>query len=405
MGTRNEDTNIGHQPPVITRKHFFQIRYSFFKLTVKFKAANLPIMKLKYFTFYCVIGLLFFSCRTSDDSTFPRRENISESVYASGLIKALYQYQAFANANGTVQEIFVQEGDTVKKGTPILSIFNESARLNRESAELNRAYADRQANQTKLKDLEISIAYSKTKHQNDSLLYERQKRLREQGIGTAVDLEQRQLAFENSKTSYEASKLRYLDLKREIDYNERSASKNLSISRALESDLVLKSEVDGRVYALLREKGEMVNAQTPLAVLGSDREFILEMQVDEYDIVKIQRGQKILVSMDSYRGEVFEAIVTKINPLMDEQSKSFMVEGVYINVPSVLYPNLTLEANIIIQSKENALILPRSYILNEKYVITTDNDTVPVQLGLKDYQKAEIISGIDEKTQVIKPGK
>lgn len=362
-------------------------------------------MKLKYFTFFYAIGFLFFSCGTSDDRTFPKRENISESVYASGLIRARYQYQAFANANGTVQEIFVQEGDTVKKGTPILSIFNESARLNRESAELNRAYADRQANQTRLKDLEISIAYSKTKYQNDSLLFERQKRLKDQGIGTAVDLEQRQLAFDNSRTSYEASKLRYLDLKREIDYNERSASKNLSISRALESDLVLKSEVDGRLYALLREKGEMVNAQTPLAVLGSDREFILEMQVDEYDIVKVQRGQKILVSMDSYRGEVFEAMVTKINPLMNEQSKSFMVEGVFITEPPVLYPNLTLEANIIIQSKENALILPRSYILNEKYVITADNDTIAVQLGLKDYQKAEIISGIDEKTEVIKPGK
>jgi HlyD family secretion protein len=362
-------------------------------------------MKLKYFTFCFALGLLFFSCSSSEEKIFPIRENISESVYASGLIKARYQYQAFANANGIVQEIFVQEGDTVKIGTPILSIFNESARLNRENAELNRAYADRQANQTRLRDLELSIEYARTKYQNDSLLYERQKRLRDQEIGTTVDLEQRQLAFDNSKTSYEASKLRYLDLKREIDYNERSASKNLSISRALESDLVLKSKVDGRVYALLKEKGEMVNAQTPLAVLGSDKEFILEMQVDEYDIVKIQRGQKIMVSMDSYRGEIFEAIIVKINPLMDEQSKSFTVEGVFINQPDVLYPNLTLEANIVIQSKENALILPRSYVLNEKFVITSEKDTIAVQLGLKDYQKAEIISGIDEKTEVIKPGK
>lgn len=362
-------------------------------------------MRLNSFVLLCLILVLIFSCSPSEDRVFPQRENITESVYASGLIRARYQYQAFANANGIIQELFVEEGDTVKIGTPILAIFNESARLNRESAELNRAYADRQANQTRLRDLEMSIDYSKTKYQNDSLLLERQKRLRGQGIGTAVDLEQRQLVFDNSKTAYEGSKLRYQDLKREIDYNERSASKNLSISKALESDLVLKSEVDGKVYALLKEKGEMVNAQTPLAVIGSDREFILEMQVDEYDIVKIQRGQKILVSMDSYRGEVFEAIVTKVNPLMDERSKSFTVEGVFITEPPVLYPNLTLEANIVIQAKENALILPRPFILNEKYVITTDGDTIEVQLGLKDYQKAEIISGIDEKTEVVKPGK
>lgn len=360
-------------------------------------------MNFNSFSLLCLIAVTIFSCRPSEERIFPQRENITESVYASGIIRARYQYQAFANANGIIQEIFVEEGDTVIKGTPILSIFNESARLNRESAELNRAYADRQANQTRLKDMEISIEYSRTKYQNDSLLFERQKRLKEQGIGTATELEQRQLAFENAKTTYESSKLRYLDLKREIEYNERSATKNLSISRALESDLVLKSEVDGRVYALLKEKGEMVNNQTALAVLGSDREFILEMQVDEYDIVKIQRGQQISVAMDSYRGEVFEAIVTKVNPLMDERSKSFTVEGVFITEPGVLHPNLTLEANIIIAAKENALVLPRPYILNEKYVITIDEDTVQVQLGLKDYQKAEVISGIDERTQVVKP--
>ncbi|HSI76939.1 MAG TPA: biotin/lipoyl-containing protein, partial [Lunatimonas sp.] len=206
---------------------------------------------------FMILGMVLlgiFSCSSSEEKIFPTRENISESVYASGLIRSRYQYQAYANANGIIQEIFVEEGDTVDVGTPILSISNEAARLNRENAELNRAYADRQANQTRLNDLEMSIAFSKTKYENDSLLLERQKRLRDQGIGAAVDLEQRQLAFDNSRTAYETSRLRYLDLKREIDFNERSASKNLAITRALESDLVLKSEIKGRVYAILKEK-------------------------------------------------------------------------------------------------------------------------------------------------------
>jgi len=362
-------------------------------------------MKLKYIMFCFAIGLLFFSCSSSEEKIFPTRENISESVYASGLIKARYQYQAFANANGIVQEIFIDEGDTVEIGTPVLSISNATTKLNRENAELNRAYADRQANQAKLKDLELSIEYSKAKYQNDSLLLERQKRLRDQGIGTKVELEQRQLAFDNSKTAFETTKLRYLDLKREIDYTERSSSKNLAITQALESDLILKSEINGRAYAILKEKGEMVNPQTPLAVLGSADEYILEMQVDEYDIVKISRGQKIVVSMDSYRGETFEGIITKVNPIMDEQSKSFTVEGIFVDEPKVLYPNLTLEANIIIQSKEDVLTLPRNFIINDQYVLNSNRDTTSVRLGIKDYQKAEILQGIDENTEIIKPQK
>jgi len=361
---------------------------------------------MKYFNaIFLGLSFLIFSCDSSQESISPKRENISESVYASGLIRSRNQYQAFANANGIVQEIFVSEGDSVKIGSPILLIYNESAILNRESAELTRAYTDRKVNQTQLRELENNIENAKNKWLNDSLLYERQKRLKDQEVGSAVDLEQRQLAFENSRNAYQSAKLNYLDAKREIEYNEKSAVKKLSISKALESDLVLKSEIQGKVYSILKEKGEMVNANTPLAVVGSAAEFLLEMQVDEYDIVKVKLGQKILVTMDSYRGQTFEATVAKIYPLMDGQSKSFLVEGTFTKEPVILYPNLTLEANIIIQTKENALTLPRNFILNEGFVINADKDTLAVKLGLKDYQKAEILEGIDEKTVVIKPSK
>lgn len=350
-----------------------------------------------------VASIQIFSCSSSEEKIYPSRENITESVYASGSIRARYQYQAYLNAIGTVQEVFMEEGDSVEVGTPILVIANESTRVNRELAELNRTYADRQANQNRLKDLEMNISYTKNKLTNDSLLWARQERLRSQGIGSSVELEQRQLAYENSLTAYETALLKFEDLKREIDFNERSAAKNLSISKALESDLVLKSEVKGILYSLLKEKGEMVNNQTPLAIIGSGEEYILEMLVDEYDIAKIKRGQKILVNMDSYRGEVFEAVVSKINPIMDERNKTFLVEGVFVSGPSVLYPNLSLEANIIIESKENTLLIPRSYILNERFVITSSGDTVEVVLGMKDFQKAEILEGIDPKTALVKP--
>jgi len=90
---------------------------------------------------------------------------------------------------------------------------------------------------------------------------------------------------------------------------------------------------------------------------------------------------------------------------MNEASKSFLVEGVFVNAPAVLYPNLTLEANIVIEVKEDALILPRSHILDDRFVINAEGDTLPVKLGLKDLQKAEILEGIDETTAVIKPAK
>lgn len=56
----------------------------------------------------------------------------------------------------------------------------------------------------------------------------------------------------------------------------------------------------------------MVTPQTPLAVIGDATVFILEMQIEEYDIAKIKLGQIVLLTMDSYKEEVFEASVSKI---------------------------------------------------------------------------------------------
>lgn len=147
----------------------------------------------------------------------------------------------------------------------------------------------------------------------------------------------------------------------------------------------------------------MVNVQTPLAVIGDAAAFILELQVDEYDITAIRPGQEVKVSMDSYKGEVFNATVTKVYPIMNERTKTATVEAVFVNPPSSLYPNLTLEANIILQVKENTLTLLRKFIVDDRYVINQAGDTIPVKIGIQDYMKAEILEGVSEKDVLIKP--
>lgn len=353
-----------------------------------------------------LLGLLFFifSCSNgSGERISPEVKSITESVYASGNIKAIDQYDAFTNASGPIQEIFVEEGDSVAIGTPLLAVFSEREKLSRENAELAKSYADLQANQSRLRDLQLSIDLNKSKMQNDSLLFVRQKSLHDQNIGTEIEFEQKKLNWENSKTAYESALIRYNDLKREIEFNSSSASKNLAISKVLESDYVLKSKINGKVYALLKERGEMVTPQVALAVLGSADEFLLELQVDEYDISKVEVGQRVSVSMDSYKGQVFEAVVSKIYPLMDMQSKSFKVEAKFTISPPQLYPNLTLEANIITEVKDQALVIPRAYLIADSLVVNENEDTLLVKVGIRNYQFAEILEGIDASTVLLKP--
>ncbi|MDN3689250.1 efflux RND transporter periplasmic adaptor subunit [Cyclobacterium jeungdonense] len=343
------------------------------------------------------------SCHTQVEKIVPERNNITLSVYASGKVVSKDQYEVKPNTAGYIREIHVSEGDLVQKGTVLFSLSNETTLLNEEIASLSRSFSERQNNLERLQELEVQIELAKSEMVHDSILVERQIRLRESGIGTDLELEQRLLSYAQRKTAYTGLKLKKETLDRELDHNENTAKKNLEKASALANDLEIKSNIDGKVYSLLKEKGELVNSQNALAIVGNSDEFLLELLVDEYDISQIQPGQEAKISLDSYQDQVFDARITKINPMMDSGNKSFLVEASFVTKPPTLYPNLTLEANIIIEVKENALLIPSSYIFQGNQVISAEGDTLQVTIGIKNYSETEIISGIDGTTELIKP--
>lgn len=349
------------------------------------------------------LSVIAFSCKQSIESTTPTHENISESVYASGIIKSKNQYNAYSTVNGLIQDILVTEGDLVKKGDALIRIVNESSRLNTSNAKLASEYADLLANADKLKVAKINceLAYSKLK--NDSLLFVRQKNLRSQGIGSLNEFEQRELVYKNSVTNYEVSLMNYHDLKRQLEFNSNQAKNNLKISSTLTGEYTVKADNNSKVYKILKEKGEYVNTLNPVAILGDATEFLLEMKVDEFDIARLREGQKVLVTMDSYKGKVFEANLTKIEPIMNEQTRSFTVEAQFISKPELLYPNLTAEANIIMRTRENALTIPRNYLFEDSLVLVNKKEKRKVVIGLMDYEKVEILSGLTRSDMIYKP--
>jgi multidrug efflux pump subunit AcrA (membrane-fusion protein) len=355
---------------------------------------------------YLPLALLLLwlaSCSGKQEKTQPTVENISESVYASGVVKSRNQYQVFPTVSGIIQQIMVTEGDVVRKGDPLLKVENEAARLNTENAQLAAEYARVSANADKLNELQAAIDLARSKKHNDSLLLVRQRNLWAKQIGTRVDLEQMELNYQNSVTAYRSAVLRYNDLKKQLEFAARQSQKNLQISQTMAGDYTVKSETNGKVYSVLREQGELVSPQIPVAVIGDANEFILELQVDEYDIARVKPGQRVLLNLDSYRGQVFEAEVYKINPAMNERTRSFTVEASFVKAPPELYPNLTTEANIIIQAKENALTIPREYLLEDSFVQKENDERVKVKTGLKDYQKVEILEGLTKEDVIVKP--
>ncbi len=350
-----------------------------------------------------IAGISLFACSKKEASISPTSGNITESIYASGTIKSADQYQAFVSVSGIIEEIYVKEGQQVSIGTPLLRISNETQKYNLENAQLAANFNDVANNQGKLTEAEAIVQTAKAKLKLDSSLYSRQKALWSQQVGTRIEFEQKELNYQSSKANYLSANQRYKDLKRQINFGAAQTKKNVQISARQNEDFILKSKVNGTVFSLLKEKGELVSPQTPIATLGNSKNFRLEMQVDEHDIFKVKLGQKVAITFDAYKNQYFEAEVNKIASIMNERNKTFLIEAQFTKAPEKLYPNVTFEASIILQSKQNVLILPRNYIKNDSIVTLVDGSKRIVKLGLTDFQKAEVISGLSVKDQVIKP--
>lgn len=76
-----------------------------------------------------MVCLLMLSCKNKQETIKPIEEGITESVYASGIIKSTNQYNVFSTVNGVIAEILVKEGDVVNKGDAILKLVNTNAQL------------------------------------------------------------------------------------------------------------------------------------------------------------------------------------------------------------------------------------------------------------------------------------
>lgn len=354
-----------------------------------------------------LLGLLIVilvSCAEEDTGIKPQISDITQSVYASGNVKAVGQYDVYSTTTGILKNIMVDEGDTVGRGDTLFVIDNKVSELNYDNAnvalELSRENAS--ATSERLQELKDNVDIAYERLMQDSMLHVRQAKLWEQRIGSKLELEQRKLAFENASAAYKSAVYRLQQFKQDAEASYQQAQNMASLNKKLLSDFTIVSEMDGRVYGINKEQGELVSPQTSLGVVGAADTFEIALQVDENDIVQIQQGQKVLVTMDSYNKQVFEASVTTVYPLLNERTRSFTVICQFTKGPPVLYPNLTVEANIIIDAKRNKVVIPRDYLIDGSYVLLKNNERAKIETGIIDYRYVEVLSGLDTSQMIYK---
>lgn len=354
--------------------------------------------------FFIFILFTFVSCNKKSEMIYPQKIDLTESVYSSVTIQPDSLYQAFAIVSGILDKNLVEEGDVVTKDQPIIQIINSTPKLNTQNARLSLELAQEnyQGKDAILSSIKDEISAAILQNQNDSIYYFRQKNIWDQNIGSKAEYDAKQLKYQLSLNNLNLLKSKYIQTKNELETALKQAKNIYKTSLIATKDFMVTSMINGKIYALYKNQGEIISTLEPLASIGSASDFIVEMLIDEVDIVKIAIGQKVIISLDAYQGQVFTGKVSKIYPKKDERNQTFMVEALFDEAPDKLFPGLSGEANIVIATKKDVLSIPKDY-LTEGNKVKTDDGLQSIETGLENMDFVEVLSGITDKTGIYKP--
>jgi multidrug efflux pump subunit AcrA (membrane-fusion protein) len=345
------------------------------------------------------------ACNDNKQVMKPAYKQLTEAVYASGNLLPRNEYKVFALAEGYLTKR-VEDGDSVSAGQVLFELESDVQRIRSQNA--REQYRIAQANYVKdspvLQELEAVLASAKAKLQIDSINYVRYKNLLENKATTRIDYDRASLSYETARNEYASLKNRYQKTRTQLLAELQNAEAQYKINAEQHANYTIKSRIDGMVYEIYKEAGEMVRPNEPIALLGNKNEVYLKLNVDELDINKIKVGQEVLVKIDTYPDQIFKAQVTKIYPMLNEREQIFRIDASFVEPPQNLYAGLTVEANIIINRKEQALTIPKSFVsANDSVKIEKDGKihSVKIRKGIENMEFVEVLAGLDTNSILI----
>jgi multidrug efflux pump subunit AcrA (membrane-fusion protein) len=335
----------------------------------------------------------------------PERKTIVDAVFASGHTENKYQYTVMANVEGLIRQAYVVEGDTVHGGQRLFRIQNDVQRTQVANAATNLDFARTNAAEgsPQILQLEAQITQAQKKLSVDSVNYLRYSKLvKTQAVSTS-DYDNARLTYQNSQSGLLVLEKNLADLRHNLNLNVDNARAQYDIQKENDKYYDVTSAGDGVVMNVNKKTGDYIKKGDAIAVMGTGS-VIIKLDIAEDDIRRVRVGQKTLISLNSEKDKTYNAVITKIYPSFSAADQSFVVEADFDVVPDHLLNGTQLQANIIIGTKENALVIPSYCLVNDSFVLVKGSpDKRPVQVGIRTLEWVEITAGLKEGEPVLAP--
>jgi HlyD family secretion protein len=222
-------------------------------------------------------------------------------------------------------------------------------------------------------------------------------------------------AFETAKSEHE--RVESLVRARTIaSYEREGARRMLELSRANLEKSLIRAPFEGIITELNLEAGELSQITTPdpraKVRLVDLRPRYIEAEIDEVDLRFVQVGAEARVEVLATRAEAFNARVRRVIPFVStlrEQDRTAQVELELEHGAPLLPPGASADVEIVAARRVGVTTVPTRAVLGRagsRYVFRFDSGVArkaPVEVGLGNYERTEVISGITEGARLVLP--
>jgi len=342
----------------------------------------------------------------NDSYTTPKEKPLVEAVYASGFVVSDQEYQVFSQVDGTLSRILVKEGEEIKKDQPLLVIESnqQNARYTVAKDAFEMAKKNYDENSAVMRELKAALASAHSKLEFDSMNFVRYGNLLKVNATTRNDYDRMKLAYENSRNELSLQMSHMEKTKNDLYLAYQNAENQWKIAQEESGNYQLRSEVDGMVFKLMKEPGELVRRSEAVAVVGRKGNYFLKLAIDELDIQRVKEGQEVVVKIDAYPNRVFQGKIRKVYPMVDTRLQSLRVDATIDEQLPGLFSGLAVEANIVTRKKDKALVIPKAAVLEGDSVLIKNNDgekKVKITRGIETLDEVEVVSGLKTSDQLV----
>jgi HlyD family secretion protein len=377
-------------------------------------------------------GLYAWSGMNTAKATFePSRlatveqDTMVRSVVATGKVEPISKVEIKSKANGIIERLRVDVGDVVKAGDVLAELDKENLQ-----ALLREASANVQAADAALLAAKAQLEKNKVEAEGPDVEFAKRAAKRAEDLASQKLVAQSE--FDAAQSAYELAVNRQKVAKGQLVVSQAKVSEaaaevaqaRANLERAEEElrNATIRAPIAGMVLTRDVEMGSSVSSilnlganATLVMTLGDIKEVFVRGKVDEADIGQVKYEQPARISVETFKDRKFDGRVTLISPMGAEKDNvtTFEVKVSIDNPGNELKANMTANAEIILEQRPNALIVPEaaiSYDAERKASVDlfdpnepTGRRKVPVTVGIGNGTRAQLLDGVKKGDRVILP--